>query len=427
MSYQKLVLISPVLLLMVVESSWALSCISCYIVTCPEEPQCAGGKVLDPCGCCYKCAKQRNESCGGVYGFEGSCDLGLKCERTDNFGMTIGVCKVVPRVWVQRLRPLYGLLLLDFMMYPRLMLISQALLLLLVVESSWALSCMYCSRLSCPEVLQCPGGKVLEPCGCCYECAKQKGEICGGPFDEFGTCDEGLQCVRHRRQVYSDGVCKATPLFNRVTRPEERVAEVLLYLRSLPQLSTHIFLFPDLEQYIPLGYPHTVPADGAVGVEVERHQAFWTCDTKPFILVLTTVPPPTDSLVVSIKTKAVLVTEDDPLPFWSCVVQPPANGAALTGRLMEESLLTEYPQSWLLGQSGVRHVRLYIYFREPHYLISKAGGRTSPATTNTPVEHLDDVGALWFLTSIHHGVEVALDTSDLYIPEVLPTDHHYQH
>ncbi|KAI4878529.1 hypothetical protein NFI96_006833 [Prochilodus magdalenae] len=58
-----------------------------------------------------------------------------------------------------------------------------------------------------------------------------------------------------------------------------------------------------------------VSADGAVGVEVEGHQAFWTCDSKPFILVLTTVPPHTDSLGVSTKTKAGLVTEDDPLPF----------------------------------------------------------------------------------------------------------------
>ncbi|KAI4904338.1 hypothetical protein NFI96_003503 [Prochilodus magdalenae] len=58
-----------------------------------------------------------------------------------------------------------------------------------------------------------------------------------------------------------------------------------------------------------------VPADGAVGVEVEGHQVFWTCDNKPSILVLTTVPPHTDSLGVSTKTKAGLVTEDDPLPF----------------------------------------------------------------------------------------------------------------
>ncbi|KAI4888510.1 hypothetical protein NFI96_016781, partial [Prochilodus magdalenae] len=53
-----------------------------------------------------------------------------------------------------------------------------------------------------------------------------------------------------------------------------------------------------------LEHPHTVPADGAVGVEVEGHQAFWTCDNKPSILVLTTVPPHTDSLGVSTKTKA---------------------------------------------------------------------------------------------------------------------------
>ncbi|KAI4903197.1 hypothetical protein NFI96_010293 [Prochilodus magdalenae] len=53
-----------------------------------------------------------------------------------------------------------------------------------------------------------------------------------------------------------------------------------------------------------LEHPHTVPADGAVGVEVEGHQAFWRCDYRPFILVLTTVPPHTDSLGVSTKAKA---------------------------------------------------------------------------------------------------------------------------
>ncbi|KAI4878664.1 hypothetical protein NFI96_024341 [Prochilodus magdalenae] len=58
-----------------------------------------------------------------------------------------------------------------------------------------------------------------------------------------------------------------------------------------------------------------VAADGAVGVEVEGHQVFWTCDDKPSISVLTTVPPHTGSLGVSTRTKAGLVTEDDPLPF----------------------------------------------------------------------------------------------------------------
>ncbi|KAI4882644.1 hypothetical protein NFI96_022494 [Prochilodus magdalenae] len=60
---------------------------------------------------------------------------------------------------------------------------------------------------------------------------------------------------------------------------------------------------------------YRVPADGAVGVEVEGHQVLWTCDDTPSISVLTTVPPHTGSLGVSTKTKAGLVTEDDPLPF----------------------------------------------------------------------------------------------------------------
>ncbi|KAI4873704.1 hypothetical protein NFI96_023390 [Prochilodus magdalenae] len=71
----------------------------------------------------------------------------------------------------------------------------------------------------------------------------------------------------------------------------------------------------DVPKTAKLEHPHTVPADGAVGVEVEGHQAFWTYDNTPFILVLTKVPPHTDSLGVSTKTKAGLVTEDDPLPF----------------------------------------------------------------------------------------------------------------
>ncbi|KAI4871486.1 hypothetical protein NFI96_003379 [Prochilodus magdalenae] len=99
------------------------------------------------------------------------------------------------------------------------------------------------------------------------------------------------------------------------------------YLRLMPHLATALALTfttrsvgPPVLEHSPylhgqLEHPHTVPADGAVGVEVEGHQAFWTCDGTPFISVLTTVPPHTDSLGVSTKTKAGLVTEDDPLPF----------------------------------------------------------------------------------------------------------------
>ncbi|KAI4887471.1 hypothetical protein NFI96_012699 [Prochilodus magdalenae] len=93
--------------------------------------------------------------------------------------------------------------------------------------------------------------------------------------------------------------------FERVIQPEE------LWLYKNPLVESD--RIPKRVMF--LEHPHTVPADGAVGVEVEGHQAFWTCDDKPFISVLTTVPPHTGSLGVSTKTKAGLVTEDDPLPF----------------------------------------------------------------------------------------------------------------
>ncbi|KAI4884663.1 hypothetical protein NFI96_001754 [Prochilodus magdalenae] len=79
-------------------------------------------------------------------------------------------------------------------------------------------------------------------------------------------------------------------------------------LRWFVLRSDYLYFYKDEEETKPqLEHPHTVPADGAVGVEVEEHQVFWT--------VLTKVPPHTNSLGVSTKTKAGLVTEDDPLPF----------------------------------------------------------------------------------------------------------------
>ncbi|XP_036436834.1 cysteine-rich motor neuron 1 protein-like [Colossoma macropomum] len=92
MSSLKLTLISQVLLLLLVENSWALICLPCSEFEC-QELLCPGGKVLGPCGCCYECAKQKKESCGGPFGTDGECDLGLKCVTRGHFGANIGVCE----------------------------------------------------------------------------------------------------------------------------------------------------------------------------------------------------------------------------------------------------------------------------------------------------------------------------------------------
>ena len=52
-----------------------------------------------------------------------------------------------------------------------------------------------CDRNQCKDLEKCPGSKVLDACGCCFECAKQAGESCGGSYSLEGTCETGLLCV----------------------------------------------------------------------------------------------------------------------------------------------------------------------------------------------------------------------------------------
>lgn len=52
-----------------------------------------------------------------------------------------------------------------------------------------------CDRSQCRELENCPGSKVFDACSCCFECAKQVGESCGGSYSLEGTCEGGLLCV----------------------------------------------------------------------------------------------------------------------------------------------------------------------------------------------------------------------------------------
>ncbi|XP_068928293.1 cysteine-rich motor neuron 1 protein isoform X4 [Petaurus breviceps papuanus] len=74
-------LLGPLLLLLLLARSGtrALVCLPCDESKCEEPKNCPGSIVQGICGCCYMCARQRNESCGGVYGLHGACDRGLRC------------------------------------------------------------------------------------------------------------------------------------------------------------------------------------------------------------------------------------------------------------------------------------------------------------------------------------------------------------
>ncbi|KAK7081027.1 Kazal-type serine protease inhibitor domain [Halocaridina rubra] len=60
------------------------------------------------------------------------------------------------------------------------------------------LVCGQCDRSSCPEPGACPGGRVLDLCGCCLMCARGLGQRCDmnpNIKKEYGPCGEYLQCA----------------------------------------------------------------------------------------------------------------------------------------------------------------------------------------------------------------------------------------
>ena len=78
----------PFLFSITFTTTHSLSCVPCDMwegrCTPEDELNCKGGLAWAICGCCKECAKTIGESCGGDWGMDGTCDVGLKCVTLNN-------------------------------------------------------------------------------------------------------------------------------------------------------------------------------------------------------------------------------------------------------------------------------------------------------------------------------------------------------
>jgi len=75
-------------------------------------------------------------------------------------------------------------------------------------EGTDALMCSICNHSFCPKPTNCKGGLTMGVCRCCEICAQTEGEICGGFWNFYGKCDQGLKCEVTRKKFHGlPGVC----------------------------------------------------------------------------------------------------------------------------------------------------------------------------------------------------------------------------
>ncbi|XP_078579723.1 venom protein 302-like [Branchiostoma floridae x Branchiostoma japonicum] len=93
-----------IVLLGMVHGLAALSCIVCSERECEKPRGCKKGTALDVCGCCEVCVKLEGETCGGLWGLDGTCAKGLTCvieepDETDPFiyPFDAGICQKVKK------------------------------------------------------------------------------------------------------------------------------------------------------------------------------------------------------------------------------------------------------------------------------------------------------------------------------------------
>ncbi|XP_047346447.1 cysteine-rich motor neuron 1 protein-like isoform X2 [Vespa velutina] len=99
-----LLLLGGIIVVLSIAVARALSCVcsplECDVLT---DEDCPGGLTWDPCRCCKVCARVEGEPCGGLFGFSGSCAVGLQCVIKNLLPHTRevdeGVCAKIPGRW----------------------------------------------------------------------------------------------------------------------------------------------------------------------------------------------------------------------------------------------------------------------------------------------------------------------------------------
>ncbi|XP_078419286.1 cysteine-rich motor neuron 1 protein isoform X2 [Cetorhinus maximus] len=184
----------------------------------------------------------------------------------------------------------------------------------LLWSSCWGRTrdCQPCQRERCEEEPPaCPGGRLLDACGCCPVCAKQEGEACGGQPGSggsgSGSCDTGLWCVSESLAGSEEGedgesssgldrgpsvgVCKEIEFIEDVVPQHDLCPEIsgcnLLNRQCVCEIvhsCVNLFTYPDLDActaslgHVPEAtrkcvYNGTEYTDG----EVYRMEACWFC------------------------------------------------------------------------------------------------------------------------------------------------------
>ena len=64
------------------------------------------------------------------------------------------------------------------------------------IPGSSSLACRTCNPQTCRNPSCCDSGRLIkDACGCCGFCAKRLHTACGGPWNQYGTCQQGTRCL----------------------------------------------------------------------------------------------------------------------------------------------------------------------------------------------------------------------------------------